>query len=409
MQRRTRARSEDVDIPASNPQPVKKKHIRLVIAGLIALTLAVPAGAVVSRPGQPTRPIENAAAQAGSGQSWRAHADSRHSWKTHSVSRSASRSQPGMGPSGKVTPAKPTPAASTPPDPTPTDPPATDPTPTDPPTTDPPSTNPGDGGQILIGALGDAAGLSSEISHPLAEHRYADFGQEVPDNEMVTASSSMTWSQVAAMQPGSQLYQDVVRWATVLKNRPGTPLFSYSHEPEQGSRMGLGDAGDFVRAFRKVVTVMRAHGATNVLYTWQMTGWAFKASPNSREAAAHWYPGDAYVDVVGPDEYNWSTCGEGSGEWISLGDLVSPALTFAADHGTRLALPEFASFTDGRRAAWIRSAQDYLESNKGRIVAAFYFNRGPTNPANMDCKWALNQDREYNAFGQMVRDANFKS
>jgi hypothetical protein len=274
--------------------------------------------------------------------------------------------------------------------------------------TAPTSTGPAGTSQILLGADGDAESLSTEISQPLARHLYRDFSQDVPVADMLTAGASgLTWSQVAAMQPGSSIYQDVVRWANVLKTRPGHPLFSFSHEPEQSSRTGLGDADDFKRAFRKVVTVMRDNGATNVRYTWHMTGWSFRADPTSREAAWKWYPGDAYVDVVGPDEYNWYTCGEGLGRWLSLGELVAPALAFARDHGKTLALPEFASYTDSRRATWIQDAHNYLASNRDTIVAAFYFQYHPTNPANQDCVWALNRESEYDAFGAMAQSTAF--
>ena len=101
---------------------------------------------------------------------------------------------------------------------------------------------------------------------------------------------------------------------------------------------------------------MRAHGATNLRYTWQMTGWSFRTSRSDRIAAWRWYPGDRYVKVVGPDEYNWFTCGEGQGNWVSLGKLARPALRFAAVHHKKLAIPEFASYKSGdRRARWVRS------------------------------------------------------
>jgi beta-mannanase len=224
---------------------------------------------------------------------------------------------------------------------------------------------------------------------------------------LTVGSGGYTWRQVANMQPGTQLYNNVVRWANTLRDRGGSPLLSYSHEPEQSSRSGLGGAEDFKDAFRKVVSVMRAHGATNVRYTWHMTGWSFRASPSSSSYAAKWYPGDAYVDIVGPDEYNWFTCGEGMGKWLQLGELVQPAIDFAKAHGKKLAIPEFASYIDGRRTDWIQQAHQFLEANRGTVVAAFYFQYHPTNKANSDCVWALQRDSEYNAFETMVRDSAF--
>ncbi len=402
---RTRARSKHALTSAPRP-PASKKKKRLLVAGMLAMALAVPAGAVASQSGDNAGGNDQAA-QAGSSHSGKTHFWKSHPWLTHAWNDRAWMGQVGTL---KPIPPRPTePNDPTPTDPTPTEPTPTEPTPTDPTPTDPPPPNPGDS-KVLIGSLGDAEKLSDEVNKSLPEHRYADFNGAPPDKAMITASSSLSWRQVAAMQPGSDIYQDVVRWATVLKERGGTPLFSYSHEPEQDSRRGLGGPADFVQAFRKVVTVMRAHGATNVLYTWQMTGYAFKAPEGSRQHAPDWYPGDAWVDVVGPDEYNWYTCGEGAGRWVSLGELVQPALDFAAEHNKKVALPEFASYTDFKRASWIDEAHQFLESNSDRIIAAFYFNRGPTNPENMDCVWELTKDAEYDAFGRMVHDSeDFRS
>lgn len=263
--------------------------------------------------------------------------------------------------------------------------------------------------KIVLGAVGDAPGLSRSIGHTLAQHTYRDFSGQVPPGRMVTAASKSTWSQVAAMQPGSPIYQDVVRWANTLKTRPGPVLFSYSHEPEIASNLSKGTATNFIQAFRRVVTVMRAQGATNVLYTWQMTGWSFRVDPANRMRADKWYPGDAYVDVVGSDEYNWFTCGEGVGRWMSLADIATPAIAFARAHGKKLAIPEFASSPSGPRTDWINAAHSWLSANKGTVLAAFYFQRPPTNPANQDCTWRLSTSAEYAAFGAMAADANFSS
>jgi beta-mannanase len=252
--------------------------------------------------------------------------------------------------------------------------------------------------------------MESRIGHTLARHVYADFGSGVGDYEFYTVGSGgYTWRQVANMQPGSSLYNNVVRWAQALRDKGGRPYFAYSHEPTQSSRTGLGGAEDFKDAFRKVVSVMRSHGATNVQYTWQMVGWSFAANPDDRIAAAKWYPGDAAVDVVGPDEYNWYTCGEGRGKWVQLGDLVNPALAFARNHGKKLALPEFASYTDARRDDWLRSAHSYFEANSDTVTAVFYFHRAPTNKANMDCVWGLQTQSEFDAYAAMARDTAFRT
>ncbi|MDQ3990806.1 MAG: hypothetical protein M3245_00645, partial [Actinomycetota bacterium] len=94
----------------------------------------------------------------------------------------------------------------------------------------------------------------------------------------------------------------------------GSPVFMrWAHEmngdwyPWSGAQNGGGTAGPakYVAAYRRVHTLFRAEGASNVAFVW---------SPNHESVPSqswnHWssyYPGDAYVDWVGPDGYNWGT------------------------------------------------------------------------------------------------------
>jgi Glycosyl hydrolase family 26 len=257
---------------------------------------------------------------------------------------------------------------------------------------------------IYLGAVGEVDQLSRQTGTPLAVHAYAHVDQPVPVARMITVKADATWRQVASMQPGSALYSDVVRWARTIASRPGPVFLAYHHEPEASGSSGYGSAAEFIKAYQRVVSVFRAQGAKNVRFTWQMTDWAFRVSPADARSAARWYPGDAYVDVVGVDAFNWSDCGEGRGRWMSLAALVNPALTFARAHGKQASLPEFGADPDPLRAQWLADAHAYLAANNDVVAAAFYFNRGPTNPANLDCSWTLNRSAEFAAFGDMARD-----
>jgi len=71
---------------------------------------------------------------------------------------------------------------------------------------------------------------------------------------------------------------------------------------------------------------------------------------SSSTPTTKWYPGDAYVDNVAADAYNWFTCGHGAGRWNELSTLTDPVLAFARAHGKPASLPEFASHQDARHA-----------------------------------------------------------
>lgn len=263
--------------------------------------------------------------------------------------------------------------------------------------------------RISLGAVGDVATLSRSIGAPLDVHAYARFEQNVPAGRMITVRTSARWSTVAAAAPGSALYDDIVRWADTVKARPGRVMVAYHHEPEASGSAAYGTAGDFVRAWRRVVTIFRSRGVRNAEYTWQMTDWAFRTSPGDARHAARWYPGDAYVDNVGADAYNWYTCGHGKGRWVELGTLAGPMVAFARAHGKAASLPEFASYTDGRRAAWLDNARAWLVANRSTVSAAFYFQHDPTNPANLECRWKLGSSAEHAALRRTALDPAFGS
>lgn len=263
-------------------------------------------------------------------------------------------------------------------------------------------------GLIFLGAAGAVSTLEQRVGEPLAKHDYADLEGGVPSgSRMITFDSRGTWASVANAQPGSTIHNHIVRWATAIKVRSNPVLLAYSHEPELEGNLDRGTATDFINAYRKVVTVFRQQGVTNVRWTWQMTAWAFRARSDSRVAAAKWYPGDNYIDIVGADAYNWNTCGHGRGRWNSLQSLGDPVIAFAKAHGKKVAFPEFGSDADSRRAAWLDDAHTFMVANRATIAAAFYFNRPPTNPANADCSWPLATAAEFAAYGRIAADAYF--
>jgi hypothetical protein len=103
---------------------------------------------------------------------------------------------------------------------------------------------------------------------------------------------------------------------------------------------------DFIAAWRKVITVFRGRGVTNADYLWIMTAFSFKAK--DRRRAVDWYPGEADLDYIGADAYNWHNCRPGtSNPWNSLEQLVNPMRLFAQGKTIKgIMIPEWASTED---------------------------------------------------------------
>jgi len=262
----------------------------------------------------------------------------------------------------------------------------------------------GAGTPVYLGAAGDEVALSRSIGEPLSDHAYARFDQTVPQARMITVSGG-GWRTVAAAGPGTALYGHIVRWADTIKARPGRVLLAYHHEPEAKTDTSLGTSTDYIAAYRHVVDIFRARGVQNVLYTWQMTAWSFRAQPTDRRYAAKWYPGDSHVDVVGADAYNWYTCGAGTGKWREFSTLADPVLAFARARGKQAAFPEFGSIAHSQRAQWLVNVHRYVVANRASIQALFYFHRPSTVAAYSTCRWPLSTAAEFKAYGDMARDS----
>ena len=101
-----------------------------------------------------------------------------------------------------------------------------------------------------------------------------------------------------------------------------------------------------------------------------MTAFAFKAM--DRRRAVDWYPGEAYLDYIGADAYNWYNCRPGtSNPWNSLESLVNPMRLFAQGKAIKgIIIPEWASTEDpaqpNRKAQWINDARALFKKPAGR-------------------------------------------
>jgi len=171
------------------------------------------------------------------------------------------------------------------------------------------------------------------------------------------------WRDIANAQTGSSLANEIVRWAQRVKAYGGPVKFTFNHEPETVANQVYGTDQEFIAAWRKVVNTFRAEGVTNAQFMWIMTDFGFDWPTTDRRYAPKWYPGDAWVDGMGIDAYNWFTCRAGiSTAWRSLATIIESFRRFGALHPDKeLWLPEWASAEDpanpNRKGQWITEAQ----------------------------------------------------
>jgi hypothetical protein len=167
--------------------------------------------------------------------------------------------------------------------------------------------------------------------------------------------SAVAWRELANAPAGSALAHDMLRQAAEIKRFGSLVYIAFNHEPDARASRSMGGPADFIAAWRRLVTTYRAAGVTNARYVWTMTDWAFG------RGAYSYYPGDAYVDDIAADVYNWYTCRGQGGPWKSLAELIEPQRRFGLRHPQQgLMLLEWGSVEDparpGRKAQWIRDA-----------------------------------------------------
>jgi Glycosyl hydrolase family 26 len=228
---------------------------------------------------------------------------------------------------------------------------------------------------------------------------------------MLADGTHLKWADIAAAPPGSPLHNDIVRWAEDVKAFENPVLFSFNQEPELEGNRPNGTASDFKAAWRRIVDIFRQEDVTNAEYLWVMTDWSFAVPPDDRRAAAKWYPGDAHVDGLAADAYNWQRCRPDIvNEWMSLEEIIEPFRLFGKRHPDKfLWLAEWGTVEDpnvpGRKAEWFRDARSlFKEPAYNQFQGLAYVNRN-YDTEQFQCAWAIDTSpSSLNAFKAMAND-----
>jgi hypothetical protein len=155
------------------------------------------------------------------------------------------------------------------------------------------------------------------------------------------------------------------RWirarADAFEGRASPVIIHFHHEPENDVP-GYGTPAEYAAAFRRVVSIFRERGATNVEWAWVMMAWTF--DPRSGRRPEAYYPGDDVVDWIGVDAYNWFGVRPGA-FWRELGTIVDSFYRWARPHPKPLMVAEFGCREDPRdplrKAQWLANAREMFK------------------------------------------------
>jgi glycosyl hydrolase family 26 len=159
-----------------------------------------------------------------------------------------------------------------------------------------------------------------------------------------------------------------------------------------------GTPEEYIAAWRHIHGIFEAQGTDNVQWVWCPNASAFGDG-----RAQAFYPGDAYVDWICGDGYNWAP-GRSGDIWESFGQIFSPLYAWAKAQNKPIMVGEFGvqERDAGEKANWVSEAAETIKRDFPLIKAIVYFN------SDQDYDWRMNtSDSAYDAFRQMANDAWF--
>jgi hypothetical protein len=136
--------------------------------------------------------------------------------------------------------------------------------------------------------------------------------------------------------------------------------------------------GEFVTAWRHVHDIFAAVGATNATWVWCPNVEYSGATPLASD-----YPGDAYVDWVGLDGYNWGTNPNQPDKWKSFEQVYRASyqnIVAKIAPSKPMMIGEIASSEyGGSKAAWIKDMLARIPGEYPKIRALLWFDKYDSN------------------------------
>ncbi len=218
---------------------------------------------------------------------------------------------------------------------------------------------------VYLGAFANEPGgittLETAIGRTLALDRtyvpwtFTGWSNRIAPDKAAGRIPELAWSAAptttaAAIAAGTQ--DGVILAAARAMRDSGTQIMLvpwYEFDQPRGHKRFIGGPKRVVAAWRHMVGLFRAVGATNVHFIW--TPMAYDFGPYANVNAAAFYPGNAYVHWIGADAYNFPGV-----PFRTQAELLDPALAFAHKHAKPFIVGETASLSSNAETpAWIEA------------------------------------------------------
>jgi hypothetical protein len=223
--------------------------------------------------------------------------------------------------------------------------------------------------------------LESELGRRIdIDNRFYSWGQQIPTAlEAWDVASGripmVTWGAQDTLQIKSGALDAWIRAQARRLRDLGAPVFlRFYHEMDGDYRQSIVHSPqDFIDAWRRVYGIFQQEGATNVVWVWCPTAWKFI---DGTPWPPDYYPGDAYVDWIAADGYNWYPGRPGS-HWRTFREVFDPFYNWAVTMGKPIMLAEVGVQEDpqdpSRKAAWIADMHTVLKTVYTQVQAVLYF------------------------------------
>ena len=252
---------------------------------------------------------------------------------------------------------------------------------------------------------------------------YTNFTQDFPRSECDNVSARdgvpcITWEPWKGEVPDSAYsLQNIIdgnfdtyitAWAQDAKSFSKPLFLRFAHEmngnwyPWDGYHNGAAEGpAKFISAWKHVHDIFENAGTDNVTWVWNVN--AASSPGETWNSIENYYPGDAYVDWIGIDGYNWGSYL--STAWQSFDSIFSSVYAdIRARYPTNpIMIGEFACAPDGGdKAAWITDAFSKIKTSYSSVKLYNWFN------ITKERQWQITSDNTYKtAFKNAISDAAF--
>ncbi len=163
----------------------------------------------------------------------------------------------------------------------------------------------------------------------------------------------------------------------------------------------------YINAFRRIRRIFQERGAHNAVWVWCPTAYGFETGK-----AQTYYPGDAHVDWICADGYNWAPTQPGA-EWRSSEAIFSAFYRWGSQRPKPLMVGETGVLERNLndKANWLTDTRNLLKFKYQRIAAWVYFDskRTAEHTGSIVYDWRVDSSSSsFTAFKSMAADPYFK-